>query len=192
MKALEQKILTDGAICPGNIVKVSNFLNHQLDADFLMEIGAEIARLFKDTEITKIVTIEASGIAIALAAAAHIHVPAVFAKKHQSANIAGDVYTSMVYSYTHQNQYMAVIAKEFLSPEDKVLIVDDFLARGNALKGLIDIVSQAGAEVVGISTAIEKGFQGGGDKLREEGYRVESLAIIDTMSDDSVTFRAQP
>ena len=189
MKALEQKILTDGAIYPGNIVKVSNFLNHQLDADFLMELGKEIARLFKDTPVTKIATIEASGIAIALAAAAQMHIPAVFAKKHQSTNIAGDVYTSMVYSYTHQNQYMAVIAKEFLKEDDKVLIVDDFLARGNALRGLIDIVGQAGAEVVGISTAIEKGFQGGGDKLREEGFRVESLAVIESMTDDSITFR---
>lgn len=190
MKALEQKILKDGAIYPGNIVKVSNFLNHQLDADFLMEIGAEIARLFANCGITKIVTIEASGIAIALAAAAHMHIPAVFAKKHQSTNIAGDVYTSMIYSYTHQNQYMAVIAKEFIGKNDKVLIVDDFLARGNALRGLIDIVGQAGAEVIGISTAIEKGFQGGGDKLREEGYRVESLAVIDSMTDDSITFRS--
>jgi len=191
MKALENKILTDGAVYPGNILKVSNFLNHQLDADFLMEIGAEIARLFEKDNITKIVTIEASGIAIALAAASKMHIPAVFAKKHQSTNIAGDVYTSMVYSYTHQNQYMAVIAKEFLSDSDRVLIVDDFLARGNALRGLIDIVGQAGAEVVGIATAIEKGFQGGGDALRSEGYRVESLAIIETMTDDSVTFRAQ-
>lgn len=189
MKALQDKILSDGAVYPGNILKVSSFLNHQIDADFLMEIGSEIARLFQDTKINKVVTIEASGIAIAVAAAAKLHVPVVFAKKHQSANIAGDVYTSMVYSYTHQNQYMAVIAKEFLAAGDRVLIVDDFLARGNALRGLIDIISQAGAEVAGISCAIEKGFQGGGDKLREEGYRVESLAIIESMTDDSVTFR---
>lgn len=189
MKALKEKILTEGAVYPGNILKVSNFLNHQIDADFLMEIGAEIKRLFKDDNVNKIVTIEASGIAIAVAAAANMHVPVVFAKKHQSANIAADVYTSMVYSYTHQNQYMAVIAKEFLNPGDRVVIVDDFLARGNALRGLIDIIEQAGAEVVGISTVIEKGFQGGGDKLREEGYRVESLAIIETMTDDTVTFR---
>ncbi|MBR5782642.1 MAG: xanthine phosphoribosyltransferase [Clostridia bacterium] len=191
MKELEQKILTDGAVYPGNILKVSNFLNHQLDADFLMKIGEEIARLFANDNITKIVTIEASGIAIAIAAAAHMHIPAVFAKKNQSTNIAGDVYTSMIYSYTHQNQYVAVIAKEFLSADDRVLIVDDFLARGNALRGLIDIVGQSGATVAGISTAIEKGFQGGGDALRAEGYRVESLAIVDSMTDDSVTFRAQ-
>lgn len=189
MKALQDKILSDGAVYPGNILKVSSFLNHQIDADFLMEIGSEIARLFQDAKINKVVTIEASGIAIAVAAAAKLHVPVVFAKKHQSANIAGDVYTSMVYSYTHQNQYMAVIAKEFLAAGDRVLIVDDFLARGNALRGLIDIISQAGAEVAGISCAIEKGFQGGGDKLREEGYRVESLAVIESMTDDSVTFR---
>ncbi len=189
MKALQDKILSEGAVFPGNILKVSSFLNHQIDADFLMEVGAEIADLFQNERVNKIVTIEASGIAVALAAAAQMHVPLVFAKKHQSANIAGDVYTSMVYSYTHQNQYMAVIAKEFICPGDRVLIVDDFLARGNALRGLIDIIGQGGAQVVGIATAIEKGFQGGGDKLREEGYRVESLAIIDAMTDDSVTFR---
>lgn len=189
MKALQQKILTEGAVYPGNILKVSSFLNHQIDADFLMEIGEEIARLYKNDKINKIVTIEASGIAIAAAVAAKMHVPVVFAKKHQSANIAADVYTSMVYSYTHQNQYMAVIAKEFLNPGDRVVIVDDFLARGNALRGLIDIISQADAEVVGITAVIEKGFQGGGDKLREEGYRVDSLAVIDSMTDDSVTFR---
>ena len=189
MKALQEKILTDGAVYPGNILKVSNFLNHQLDADFLMEIGKEIARLYKDNNVTKILTIEASGIAIALAAAAQMHIPAVFAKKHQSTNIAGDVYTSMVYSYTHQNQYMAVVAKEYITDTDRVLIVDDFLARGNALRGLIDIAQQAGAEVVGISCAIEKGFQDGGDQLRREGYRVESLAVVESMTDDSVTFR---
>lgn len=189
MKALQDKILAEGAVYPGNILKVSNFLNHQIDADFLMEIGSEIARLFSDAKVNKIVTIEASGIAIAVAAAVQMHVPVVFAKKHQSANIAADVYTSMVYSYTHQNQYMAVIAKEFIGEGDRVLIVDDFLARGNALRGLIDIIGQAGAEVVGISCAIEKGFQGGGDKLREEGYRVESLALIESMSDTAVTFR---
>ncbi len=189
MQALKDKILAEGAVYPGNILKVSNFLNHQIDADFLMEIGEEIARLFSEDKINKIVTIEASGIAIAVAAAAKMHVPVVFAKKHQSANIAADVYTSMVYSYTHQNQYMAVIAREFLSEGDRVLIVDDFLARGNALHGLIDIIGQAGAEVAGIATVIEKGFQGGGDKLRQEGYKVESLAIIDSMTDDSVTFR---
>ena len=189
MKALEEKILRDGKICPGNVLKVGNFLNHQIDADFLMEIGEEISALFKGVGINKIVTIEASGIAIAVAAAAKMHVPVVFAKKHKTSNISNDVYSSMVYSYTHKTEYPVVISKEFLSKNDKVLIVDDFLAHGNAINGLIDIATQAGAEVLGISAAIEKGFQGGGDKLREQGLRVESLAIVDSMTDDSITFR---
>ncbi len=189
MKALEEKILRDGKICPGNVLKVGNFLNHQLDSDFLMEMGEEIARIYSGAGVNKIVTIEASGIAIALAAGAKMHVPVVFAKKRQTSNIPGDVYSSKVYSYTHNTEYPVVISKEFLSAEDKIVIVDDFLAHGNALCGLIDIVSQAGAELIGVTAAIEKGFQGGGDKLREKGIRVESLAIVESMTDDSITFR---
>lgn len=189
MRALEERILRDGKICPGNVLKVGNFLNHQIDADFLMEIGQEIATLFEGLGINKIVTIEASGIAIAVAAGAKMHVPVVFAKKHKSSNISGDVYSSMVYSYTHKTEYPVVISKDFLNNDDKVLIVDDFLAHGNAINGLIDIVNQAGGAVLGISSAIEKGFQGGGDKLRAQGYKVESLAVVDSMTDDSITFR---
>ena len=190
MKALEEKILLEGKVCPGNILKVGSFLNHSIDADFLMEMGAEIKRLFENEGINKIVTIEASGIAIAVTAAANMHVPVVFAKKHQSLNVTGDVYSSMVYSYTHERNYPIVISREFLSADDKILIVDDFLAHGNAVNGLIDIAKQAGAEVKGIAVAIEKGFQGGGDELRATGIHVESLAIVDSMSDDSLTFRS--
>ncbi len=190
MKALEDKILLEGTVCPGNILKVGSFLNHRIDADFLMEMGAEIKSLFANEDINKIVTIEASGIAIAVAAAANMHVPVVFAKKHQSLNVTGDVYSSMVYSYTHTKTYPIVISREFLSADDKILIVDDFLAHGNAVNGLIDIAKQAGAEVKGVAIAIEKGFQNGGDELRATGLRVESLAIVDSMSDDSLTFRS--
>lgn len=190
MKALEQKILSEGKVLPGNILKVGSFLNHRIDADFLMEMGAEIKRLFENYDINKIVTIEASGIAIAVAAATNMHVPVVFAKKNQSLNISGDVYSSMVYSYTHSKNYPIVISKEFISSDDKILIVDDFLAHGNAVNGLIDIAKQAGASVMGVAIAIEKGFQNGGDQLRACGIKVESLAIVETMSEDSLTFRS--
>ena len=189
MKALEEKILAEGKVYTGNILKVGSFLNHRLDVEFLLEMGAEICRLFKDEEITKIVTIEASGIAIAMAAAVHMKLPVVFAKKNQSANLSPDNYTSKVHSYTHNRDYDVILSKEFLGSEDKVLIVDDFLANGKALKGLMDIVSQAGAETVGIAVAIEKGFQGGGDELREQGIRVESLAIVESMNDCKIVFR---
>lgn len=191
MKALEEKILAEGQVCPGNVLKVGSFLNHRIDVDFMMEMGKEIARLFSDANINKIVTIEASGIAIAVAAAAAMHVPVVFAKKHKTSNIPGDVYSSMVYSFTHKTEYPVVISREFLSPEDRVLIVDDFLAHGNALNGLSDIVRQSGGSVEGMAIAIEKGFQQGGDKLRAQGMRVESLAIVDEMNDGKIVFRPQ-
>ena len=191
MKALEEKILAEGQVFPGNILKVSSFLNHQLDVDFLMLMGKEIARLYKDTKIDKILTIEASGIAIAVAAAAHMHLPVVFAKKNKTTNILADVYSSKVVSYTHNTEYQVVVSKEHLSKGEKILIIDDFLAIGNALNGLMDIVSQAGGQTAGVAIAIEKGFQGGGDKLRSMGVRVESLAIVESMTDDSVKFRPQ-
>lgn len=191
MRELEEKILAEGQVCPGNILKVGSFLNHRIDVDFLMKMGKEIARLFENCNINKIVTIEASGIAIAVAAAAAMHVPVVFAKKHKTLNIPGDVYSSMVYSYTHRTEYPVVISREFLSDKDRVLIVDDFLAHGNALHGLADIVNQAGAGVEGMAIAIEKGFQHGGDELRATGMRVESLAIVDAMNDGKINFRAQ-
>ena len=189
MKALEEKILAEGQVFPGNILKVSSFLNHQLDVDFLMLMGEEIARLYKDTKIDKILTIEASGIAIAVAAAAHMHLPVVFAKKNKTTNILADVYSSRVMSFTHNTEYQVVVSKEHLKEGENILIIDDFLAIGNALNGLMDIVSQSGGKTAGIAIAIEKGFQKGGDKLREQGIRVESLAIIDGMDDNSITFR---
>ena len=189
MKALEEKILKEGTVLPGNILKVGSFLNHRIDAEFMMEMGEEIARLFKDSGANKILTIETSGIAIAMGAAVKMHLPMVFAKKNKSKNLGGEVYSTVVHSYTHGTDYTVVVAKEHLSAEDKVLIIDDFLANGKALIGLIDIVGQAGGEVVGCSCAIEKGFQKGGDMLREQGIRVESLAIVESMDDNSLTFR---
>ncbi len=190
MKALERKIIEEGKIFPGNIVKVSGFLNHRIDVKFMMEMGKEIARLYP-TGVNKILTIEASGIAIAVCAAYFMDVPVVYAKKGKTKNLQSDVYSAEVESFTHGTTYNVVVSKEFLSAEDKVLVVDDFLANGNALKGLISIIGQAGAEVAGCAVAIEKGFQHGGDNLRKEGVRVESLAIIDEMTDDSVKFREQ-
>jgi len=189
MKALEEKILKEGVVLPGNILKVTSFLNHRLDVDFLMEMGKEISRLFENEKPTVILTVETSGIAIAMSAAAAMHLPVVFAKKHKSHNISGEVYSTVVHSYTHGVDYNVVVNKAYLTENDRVLIVDDFLANGKALEGLIDIVNQAGAEVVGCSCAIEKGFQQGGDKLRQKGIKVESLAIVESMSDDSLTFR---
>ena len=189
MKALEEKILREGTVLPGHILKVGSFLNHQIDADFIMEMGDEILRLFADCDVNKILTIETSGIAIALGAAAKMHIPLVFAKKNKSSNVNGEVYSTVVHSYTHGTNYTVVVSKDFLSKGDKVLIVDDFLANGKALVGLIELVGQAGAELVGCCTAIEKGFQKGGDNLRAKGIRVESLAIIDEMTDSAITFR---
>ena len=190
MKALEQQILAEGQVLPGNILKVGSFLNQQLDVAFLMEMGREMARLFEGEGVTKVLTMEASGIAIGVAAAAAFGVPAVFAKKHRSGNVGGEAYEVPIHSYTHGNDYTATVAKEYLSAEDRVLIVDDFLANGAALAGLFTMVRQAGAMAVGAAVAIEKGFQHGGDKLREEGYRVESLAIVDSMEDGNIRFRA--
>ncbi len=191
MKALEEKIIREGTVLPGHILKVGSFLNHQLDVDFLMEMGKEIERLFANQKITKILTIETSGIPIAVCAAAYMHIPVVFAKKNKTGNISGELYSTVVHSYTHGTDYNVVVSKEFLNSADNVLIIDDFLANGKALLGLIDIVGQAGASVTGCAIAIEKGFQKGGDSLREQGIRVESLAIIDSMDDTSITFRAQ-
>lgn len=191
MKALENKILKEGKVYDGGILKVGSFLNQQIDSDFMMEMGAEIARLFENENITKVLTVEASGIAVALAAGANLHVPVVFAKKHNTSNIQSDVYSSVVYSFTHNTEYNIVVSKEYLSSRDRVLIVDDFLARGKALMGLTDIINQAGAELVGCAVAIEKGFQRGGDELRAKGIRVEALALIDSMDENEIVFRKQ-
>ena len=191
MKALENKILKEGKVYDGGFLKVGSFLNQQIDSDFMMEMGAEIARLFENENITKVLTVEASGIAVALAAGASLHVPALFAKKHNTSNIQSDVYSSVVYSFTHNTEYNIVVSKDYLSSCDRVLIVDDFLARGKALMGLTDIINQAGAELVGCAVAIEKGFQHGGDELRAKGIRVEALALIDSMNENEIVFRQQ-
>lgn len=189
MVALEEKILKEGTVLEGNILQVGSFLNQQLDVDFLMEMGQEIDRIYKDSGVTKILTIESSGIAIAVAAGAIMHVPVVFAKKNKSANVSGGVYSTVVHSYTHNTDYTIVVANEYISSNDKIVIIDDFLANGKALEGLIDIINQAGAELIGATCAIEKGFQRGGDKLREQGLRIESLAIVDEMSPGNIKFR---
>lgn len=191
IRTLEQRILTEGQVLPGEVLKVGSFLNQQIDTKLLKEMGDEVARLFSKSNVTKVLTIESSGIALAYAAAVSLGVPMVFAKKHKSSNLAGNILTSKVFSYTHQQTYDIMVSGDYIKNDDVILIVDDFLAMGNALNGLIDIVGQGGAKLAGCAIAIEKGFQGGGDALRAKGIRVESLAIIDKMTDDSLEFRAQ-
>ena len=191
IRALEERILREGRVLPGEVLKVGSFLNQQIDTELLRDMSKEIARLYENAGVTKILTIESSGIAIAVAAGGVMGVPVVYAKKHASSNMSSDVYTSDVFSYTHQKNYKIAVAKEYLSADDTILIVDDFLAMGNALNGLIEISHKAGAKLAGAAIEIEKGFQGGGDALRAKGFRVESLAIIDSMSDTSLTFREQ-
>ncbi len=188
MQILKERILKDGKIKPGNVLKVDSFLNHQMDIHMLEEIGEEFKRRFAGTDINKILTIEASGIAIACMAARVFNVPLVFAKKNQTKNIAGDVYSSKVTSYTHGRVYDIIVSKEFLGKDDKVLLIDDFLANGCALDGLIDVVGQSGATLQGVGIVIEKYFQGGGDRIRSQGIRVESLAMIESMTDNSLEF----
>ena len=189
MELMRQKILTDGQVLPGNILKVGSFLNQQLDTAFLHKVGQHIAELYRDAGVTKVITIEASGIAIATLAALSLGVPAVVVKKHSSANQSKDVYTAEIASFTHGNTYTAAVAKEYITAGDRVLIVDDFLAVGNAILGLEKILAEAGATLVGCAIAIEKAFQGGGDALRARGLRVESLAMIDSMTDSQIVFR---
>lgn len=189
MLALEQKILNEGTVLEGHVLKVGSFLNQQLDVDFLVEMGKEIDRIYKSDGVTKLLTVESSGIAVAVAAGTVMHLPVVFAKKNKTSNVSGEIYSAMVHSYTHNIDYKIVVSKDYISAGDRIVIIDDFLANGKALEGLIDIVNQAGATVVGATCAIEKGFQGGGDRLREQGIRVESLAVIDEMSPDGITFR---
>ena len=193
MNFLEERILKDGIVKEGNVLKVDSFLNHQMDVELMDEIGREFHRRFADTPITKVLTIEASGIAIAYAVARCFNVPLVFAKKAKSINIDGDMYTAEVESFTHKNKNQVIVSKKFLSADDKLLIVDDFLANGCALQGLISIASMAGAEVAGIGIVIEKGFQCGGRAIRNLGYHLESLAIVDGMDAETKTvqFREQ-
>ncbi|MDO5116883.1 MAG: xanthine phosphoribosyltransferase [Eggerthellaceae bacterium] len=181
MELLEERIRRDGTVREGNILKVDNFLNHQLDIDLFEALGAEFARRFEGVPVTKILTIEASGIAIASITARYFHVPVLFAKKAQSVNLDGTLYATKVESFTHKRVYDVIVSAKFLSADDHVLIIDDFLANGCAALGLVDLVEQAGATIEGIGIAVEKGFQQGGQTLRERGYRVESLAIVDSM-----------
>ena len=193
MNFLEERILKDGIIKEGNVLKVDSFLNHQMDIDFINEIGREFYRLFGHEKITKILTIEASGIGIACITAQYFHVPVVFAKKAQSKNLDGEVYTSQVHSYTHGKDYIIRVSKKFLTSEDKVLLIDDFLANGRALEGLAALVESSGATLVGAGIVIEKGFQPGGDELRKKGIHLESLAIVESMDEKTgtITFREQ-
>lgn len=191
MKLLEERIRKDGTVKEGNVLKVDSFLNHQMDIDLFNEMGKEWARLFEGCPITKILTVEASGIGIACVAAQHFHVPVVFAKKTQSLNIDGEVYSTKIQSFTHKKVYDVIVSKKFIKPEDHILIIDDFLANGCALEGLLEIVREAGATVEGIGIAVEKGFQKGGDQIRAKGVRLESLAIVESMDAKTgeITFR---
>lgn len=182
MKILEDRILKDGAVRPGNVLKVDCFLNHQMDISLFQEMGKEWKRLFADRNINKILTIEASGIGIAAVAATFFdNVPVVFAKKAESLNVDGEVYRTKVESFTKKRIYDVFVSKKYLSPDDHILIIDDFLANGKAMLGLIDLIEEAGATIEGIGIAIEKGFQTGGQILRDKGYQVESLAIVDKL-----------
>ena len=193
MKALEDRIRKDGIVKPGNVLKVDSFLNHQMDVNLFAQMREEWKRLFADQKIDKILTIEASGIGIACVVAQHFGVPVVFAKKAQSVNIDGDVYATKVESFTKKRVYDVIVSKKYLKPGEKILIIDDFLANGCAVAGLIDLIQNAGAEVVGVGIAIEKGFQVGGKNIREQGIRLESLAIVESMNDETgeIVFREQ-
>ena len=188
MEKLKEKILKEGRIALGNVLKVDSFLNHRMDVAFLDEVGAEFYRLFKDSGVTKILTIEASGIGIACLAARHFGVPVVFAKKSKSTNISSDVYMARVDSYTHNSSHDVIVSRDYLTKGEKILIIDDFLAKGNALQGLVSICRHAGCEVVGAGIVIEKAYQGGGDAIRRQGVRVESLARIASMNENGITF----
>jgi len=187
LELLKERIRKDGKLREGNVLKVDKFLNHQMDISLINEIGKEFKRRFSDCEITKILTVEASGIGIACIAAQYFNVPVVFAKKNKSKNIAGDVYSCKIESFTHGRIYDVIVAKEYLTKDDNVLIIDDFLANGSALLGLINIVKSSGASLCGAGIVIEKGFQIGGDIIRSMGVRLESLAIVESMDPENKT-----
>lgn len=193
MQLLEERIRRDGVIKPGNVLKVDGFLNHQMDVELFNEMGKELKRLFPSEKINKILTIEASGIGIACIAAQYFQVPVVFAKKSQSINLDGEQYTTRIESFTHKRVYDVIVSKKYLGKDDHVLIIDDFLANGCAVAGLIELVQSAGACIEGVGIAIEKGFQKGGALLRSKGLRVESLAIVESMDDETgeIVFRSQ-
>ena len=192
MQILKDRIRKDGKIKAGNVLKVDSFLNHQMDVELFDAMGAEFKRLFAENPINKILTIEASGIGIACVVAQHFHVPVVFAKKSQSINLDGESYITKVESFTHKRTYDVIVSKKYLNPEDHILIIDDFLANGCAVNGLIDLIRSAGATVEGVGIAIEKGFQEGGRLIREKGIHVESLAIVESMNDETgeIVFRS--
>ncbi len=192
MQLLQERIRKDGVIKPGNVLKVDGFLNHQMDVELFNEMGKELRRLFPSEKINKILTIEASGIGIACIAAQYFKVPVVFAKKSQSINLDGEQYTTRIESFTHKRIYDVIVSKKYLSKEDHVLIIDDFLANGCAVAGRIELVQSAGAYIEGVGIAIEKGFQKGGELLRSKGLRVESLAIVESMNDETgeIVFRS--
>lgn len=189
MKLLKDRIRAEATVVGNEVVKVDHFLNHQVDVDFLSEIGREFYLRFEGERITKILTVEASGIAVAVSTAQLFHIPVVFAKKSASRNLDDNTYCSEVYSFTRNNSYLMKVSQRYLHQQDRILIIDDFLANGRAVQGLIDIVRQAGATLAGVGIVIEKGFQTGGQKLRAEGIRVESLAIIEDMDETHIQFR---
>ena len=191
MQLLKDRIRKDGKILPGHIVKVDGFLNHRIDTELMDEIAKEFKRRFADQEVTMILTAEASGIALATVTAKEFGVPMVFAKKAKSDNIEGGLYASDIFSYTYKKKVTLLVSKDWISAEDKVLIVDDFMANGEAMRGLCDIVREADAELVGIGIAVEKGFQHGGDRIREAGINIQSLAIIDEADENGFVFRGE-
>jgi len=189
MELLKQRVKAEGRILPGNIVKVDGFLNHRIDTKLMREIAKEFKRRFDTTEVTVVLTAEASGIALATICAEELGVPMIFAKKAKSDNIEGGLYQSDIFSYTYKKKVTLLVSKDWLKPTDKVLIVDDFMANGEAMRGLCDIVKVAGAELVGIGVAVEKGFQHGGDRIREAGMNLQSLCIIEKADEDGFVFR---
>ena len=191
MQLLKDRIMREGRMLPGNIVKVDGFLNHRVDTVLMGEIADEFARHFDTKNITMVLTAEASGIALATICAQRYGVPMVFAKKAKSDNIEGGLYQSEIFSYTYKKKFTLIVAQEWMGPDDKVLIIDDFMAKGYAMRGLIDVVQKSGAQLMGIGVAVEKGFQDGGDSLRREGYNIHSLAIIDSVEDGKIVFREE-
>lgn len=189
MQELKDRIVKEGKVLPGNIIKVDGFLNHRIDTELMDHIAEEFGKHFNMDEVTMILTAEASGIALSAIVAHHFHKPMIFAKKAKSDNIEGGLYQSEIFSYTYKKKVTLIVAQEWLGPNDRVLIIDDFMAKGYAMQGLIDIVKAAGAELVGIGVAVEKGFQHGGDALREKGYPIHSLAVIEEATPDHITFR---
>ena len=191
MELLKERIRREGKVLPGNIIKVDGFLNHRIDTGLLTRIAEEFGKYFNMDEVTMVLTAEASGIALATVVATYFHKPMIFAKKAKSDNIEGGLYQSEIFSYTYKKKVTLLVAQEWLKPEDKVLIIDDFMAKGYAVHGLIDIVEKAGAQLMGIGIAVEKGFQHGGDDLREKGYNIHSLAIIDKAEPGHIVFRGE-